>query len=341
VPSKKRITQQDIARAAGVSRGAVSLALGGHTSIPSETRARIQKIATKLGYTPDPMLTALASYRHGRRSADFRGTIGWLAQTTDVFKWREIAHFMDYLEAARTRAEFHGYRVEVLDLQEMGITWSRAATIAKSRGIDGILLCPQPYSDMDLADFPWEDFAAVTFGYSIAKPKLNSVAPAQYRASFNTMKELLARGYQRIGFALNSWHDQRTDHNYLAGYLAAYELHSTTERIPVCLDRDFAPWLKQHRPDAVVTGDVKFLEKLATLGISAPADLGVACPLLASPDGPMSGVWEDNQQIGKAAVDFLVSLLHQGERGVPTHPQRLLVEGMWVPGRTLRPLPTD
>ncbi|MET0263476.1 MAG: LacI family DNA-binding transcriptional regulator [Rariglobus sp.] len=338
---RKRITQLDIARAAGVSRGAVSQALGGHISIPKETRERIQKIAADLGYTPDPMLTALASYRHGKRPAEFRGTIGWLAQTTDVFRWREIPHFVTYLESARARAETHGYHVEVLDLQEMGISWSRATSIAKARGIDGILLCPQPYSDMDLADFPWEDFSAVTFGYSIAKPKLNSVAPAQYRATFNTMKELLARGYQRIGFALNSWHDQRTDHNYLAGYLAAYELHNTADRIPICHEEDFGPWLKQHRPDAVITGDVKFIEKLADLGLSAPDDLGVACPLLASPDGPMAGVWEDNQQIGKAAVDFLVSQLRQGERGAPTHPQRLLVEGLWIPGRTLRPLPSD
>jgi DNA-binding LacI/PurR family transcriptional regulator len=331
----------DIARAAGVSRGAVSLALNGHPSIPAETKNRIRQIATELGYAPDPMLTALASYRHGRRQADFRGTIGWLAQTTAEFRWREIPHFVTYLESARARAESHGYRVEMLDLKEMGISWSRAASIAKSRGIDGILLCPQPYSDMDLAEFPWEDFAAVTFGYSIAKPKLNSVAPAQYRATFNTMRELLARGYRRIGFALNSWHDQRTDHNYLAGYLAAYELHDSKERPPICHEEDFAPWLKKHRPDAVITGDVLFIEKLAALGMSAPADLGVACPLLATPDGPMAGVWEDNQQIGKAAVDFLVSQLHQGERGVPLHPQRLLVEGLWIPGKTLRPLPTD
>jgi LacI family transcriptional regulator/LacI family repressor for deo operon, udp, cdd, tsx, nupC, and nupG len=341
VNAPKRITQQDIARAAGVSRGAVSLALSGHPSISGETRDRINKIAIELGYAPDPMLTALASYRHGRRPAEFRGTLAWLAQTTETFDWRTIAHFAAYLEAARTRAEFHGYRIEVLDLQEMGISWSRAATIAKSRGIDGVLLCPQPYSYMDLADFPWSDFAAVTFGYSIANPKLHSVAPAQYRASFNTMKELLARGYQRIGFALNSWHDQRTDHNYLAGYLTAWELHNPSERIPPCVDNDVGPWMKQYRPDAVITGDVRFLEKLAELGLSAPKDLGVACPLLDSPANPMAGVWEDNHQIGRAAVDFLVSLLHQGERGVPPHPQRLLVEGMWGPGRTLRPLPSD
>lgn len=337
----RRTTQQDIAKAAGVNRSTVSLALRDHPSIPASTRKRIQKIAAKLDYAPDPMLTALAAYRHSRRPAEFRGTLGWLAQTTDEFQWRDKPHFVAYLEAARARAEFHGYRVEVLDLQEMGITWLRAASIAKSRGIDGILLCPQPYPDINLTEFPWQDFAAITFGYSITNPKLNSVAPAQYRACFSVMKELFARGYQRIGFSLERGHDQRTDHNYLAGYLAARELHSFAERIPICLDGDIGPWIKRHRLDAIVTGEVDFLEELDALGISAPDDLGVACPLLASPHGPMSGIWEDNHQIGRAAVDFLVSLLHQSERGVPSHPQRLLVEGVWVPGRTLRPLPSD
>lgn len=330
----------DIARVAGVSRGAVSQALCGRPSIPQATRERIQKIAADLGYEPDPMLTALASYRHDRRPAEFRGTIGWLAQTTDAFRWRETSHFVTYLESARARAKTHGYNIEVLDLQEMGISWSRAASIAKARGIDGVLLCPQPYSEMDLADFPWEDFSAVTFGYSIAKPKLNSVAPAQYRATFTIMKELLARGYQRIGFAFGRGHDQRTDHNYLAGYLAAWELHNPFERIPPCLNDNEKDWIKRHQPDAVIS-DRHFIDKLSAWGLSAPEDLGYACPLLTSGDGPVSGVWEDNEQIGNAAVDFLVGQLRQGQRGVPTHPQRLLVEGLWIPGRTIRPLPGD
>lgn len=338
---KARITQQDVAKAAGVSRGAISLALHGHPSIPPETRERIRKIAAELGYIPDPMLTALAAYRHGRRPAEFRGTIGWIAHTTSEFKWKTIPHFVTYLEAARQRAEFHGYKVEVLDLGEMKLSLQRAGVIAKSRGIDGVLLCPQPYPHMDLADFPWADFAAVTFGYSIAHPKLHSVAPAQYRASFNTMKELLARGYRRIGLALNPEHDERTDHNYLAGYLAAWELHDATERIPVCRDDNPVGWIKQQRLDAVITGDVKLLEKISSDGVSAPRDVGVACPLLPSPESYMSGMWEDNQQIGRAAVDFLVSLLHQGERGIPSHPQRLLIEGIWVPGQSLRPPPRD
>ena len=58
-----RVTMRDVARALGVDPSTVSLALRAHPKIPAETRERIRRAAEKLGYTPDPMLGALASYR--------------------------------------------------------------------------------------------------------------------------------------------------------------------------------------------------------------------------------------------------------------------------------------
>lgn len=334
---KKRVTQLDVARAAGVNRATVSLALHGHPGLPAETKERIRRLCEEMGYVPDPMLTALSAYRHGRRPAEFRGTIGWLAQTVGAFRWRELSHFATYFKAAQERAGTHGYRVEALDLQELGASWTRVASIAKSRGIDGILLCPQPYPDMNLMDFPWSDFAAMTFGYSIVEPKLHSVAAAQYRAAFMTTKEMLARGYKRVGLCMDAEHDQRTDHNYLAGYLAAWEVFGKGRRVPVCTKWSSREWFERHRPDAILTYDThNWMRILRELGIKVPDDVGLASPLLAKRDSAISGVWEDNEQIGAAAVDFLVSALHRGERGVPAHPQRLLVEGVWVEGATLR-----
>ncbi len=344
----RRVTQQDIARAAGVNRATVSLALRAHESIPASTRQRIEKIAKKLGYQPDPMLSALATYRHGRRPAGFRGTLGWLAHTTKELAWRDIPHFATYLAAACERAETHGYRVEVIDLHDMGINWQRAAAVAKSRGIDGLLLCPQPHAATNLEQFPWKDFAAVTFGYTMTRPKLHRIASAQYAATFRTMQELLARGYRRIGFVFNHQHDERTNHHYLAGYLTARELHDPHANLPPCIDDGNDPaqpvfwrWFDRYKPDAIIAGHPYFTDTLRARNLHAPDDIGVACPGLSDPAGPIAGVCEDNAQLGRIAVDFLVSLLHHGERGIPAHPQQVLVEGLWTPGRTLRPLPND
>ena len=40
-----------------------------------------------------------------------------------------------------------------------------------------------------------------------------------------------------------------------------------------------------------------------------------------------------------AAVDFVVGMLHRNERGVPVVPHRLLIDGVWIEGTTVRPRP--
>jgi DNA-binding LacI/PurR family transcriptional regulator len=344
MPHPRRITQQDVAKIAGVNRATVSLALHSHPSIPKATRERIRKIVTKLGYVPDPMLTALATYRNSRRPATHRGTLGWLARTTREFAWKKIPHFSAYLDAAQRRAEEHGYRIEVFDLQEDGgVTWKRATTVARTRGIEGVLLCPQPRADTNVGDFGWEQFAAVTFGYSLLKPRLSLIAPAQYAAAFKTTLELFERGYRRVGFAFERDHDQRTRHHFLAGFLAARTLQAPKDILPILIEDDLYTtreslwrWMKQHRPDAVVTCDTALHLYAEKRGLACPAEIGFACPILNRDSCDMAGICEDDNRIGEAAVDMLVSMLHRGERGLRDCPQQMLIEGTWNEGRTLR-----
>lgn len=83
-----------------------------------------------------------------------------------------------------------------------------------------------------------------------------------------------------------------------------------------------ARWLEQHQPDAVVTGNYHFLDVMRSLGRKVPEDLGVACPLLPSPNTELAGVIENSVEIGSVAVDHLIGMSHRQERGVPTptHP---------------------
>lgn len=60
---KRNPTQQDIAEAAGVSRGLVSLALSGAPHVAEETRERILRTARELGYTRNLGAASLAANR--------------------------------------------------------------------------------------------------------------------------------------------------------------------------------------------------------------------------------------------------------------------------------------
>jgi DNA-binding LacI/PurR family transcriptional regulator len=341
LPPSQHITQADVAKAAGVNRATVSLAIRNHPSISAATRERIQRLAEELGYRPDPMLSALSTYRNSRRPPEFRGTLAWLARSKDAFDWRRNEHFAAYFEGAQRRAAELGYNLDVVDLGEQGLTWKRAAAVIRARGIAGVILCPQPEPDTNLADFPWHEFVGVTFGYSIAQPALHSVAAAQFRAAYTAYREASLRGYRRIGFALNRNHDRRIDHNYLGGYLTARELDDGAARIPPLLferfsKKDLKAWLDEHRPDAVMGGEY-LATQLRGLGRALPDDLGFVSPFLASHGGPVSGVVESSRHLAEAAVDSLVGMLHAGKRGIPERPQRILIEGIWNEGSTLRP----
>jgi DNA-binding LacI/PurR family transcriptional regulator len=60
---KRRVTISDIAKRAGVSKGAVSLALNGRPGVSDETRKRILDIVKELGWSPNRAARALSAAR--------------------------------------------------------------------------------------------------------------------------------------------------------------------------------------------------------------------------------------------------------------------------------------
>jgi len=66
----ERPTLLDVARAAGVSHITVSRVVRGLRMVSPRTAQRVRRAVKKLGYRPDPALSALAAYRiHGSRRA--------------------------------------------------------------------------------------------------------------------------------------------------------------------------------------------------------------------------------------------------------------------------------
>jgi DNA-binding LacI/PurR family transcriptional regulator len=64
-----RTTITDVARAAGVSKGAASKALNGHKGVSDDTRARVHEAAAALGWSPNAAARALSGAR--------AGAVGW------------------------------------------------------------------------------------------------------------------------------------------------------------------------------------------------------------------------------------------------------------------------
>ncbi|MBK1858122.1 LacI family DNA-binding transcriptional regulator [Cerasicoccus arenae] len=336
----RRPTQKDVAAKAGVHRATVSLAFKQHPSIPVATRERIFRAAEEVGYQPDPMLSALASYRGRMQKRSYQGTLAWLVVSSEQYYWKAIETFRLYYEGAKSRAISHGYQLEVFELDKNVISPKRIASIFRARNINGVLLCPQPEGS-SVIDFPWDHFCFVTFGYSLIKPALHTVTSTQFRAMAQTMRQMHQLGYRKIAFAFHRSHDERADHNFLAGYLAAqYQIGEK----PIVFDYEwenmhsFHQWVWKNRPEAVVIGDNLVLRHLDENKLSIPENIGLACPLLYTNKSNLAGVFEDSFHIGEVAIDQLTTMVMRGQRGIPKRVQRLHIEGVWSEGKTLPPL---
>jgi len=336
----RRVTLRDIARQVGCHFTTVSLALRGRPGIPASTRERIRQAATALGYQPDPLLTALSSYRHERRSAHFRAALAWVTNFPTRDGWRDEEIYREYFTSAHDRARALGYDLQEFWLRKNAMTPARASQILVARGISGLLLAPQPAPAMVL-DLEWARFSAVAIGYSVASPALHMVGPNQYRCVKLAMEKLRERAYRRIGLVMLQASDDRVDHNWLAGYLVMQQQLARRDRLPALLlprwdEAAFAAWLDRHRPDAIVSKCAEALPALRRLGHHPPRDVGAAFLTRVKPTRELSGVSESPLEVGAAAVDFLAGMIHRNDRGVPPRPRRMLIEGEWLDGRTVR-----
>lgn len=108
--AKARITLKDLAQKLGVSHTTVSLALRNHPSISSERKKEVSALARKLGYRPDPMLSALVAYRQTLRPQAFQGVLGWLTNYPTGDGWR-VGQQVGYHAGALRRAKELGYEL--------------------------------------------------------------------------------------------------------------------------------------------------------------------------------------------------------------------------------------
>ncbi|WPJ94285.1 LacI family DNA-binding transcriptional regulator [Coraliomargarita algicola] len=340
----KKVTIREVAERANVHYSTVSLALHDNPRIPKKTRLRIQNLAKKMGYSPDPMLNALSAYRRRNNSRPYEATLAWFNNHPVTPKSYNQCPFPEYLEGARLKALKLGYKIEEFKLQKNGYSPKRLHSILKARNIRGILIQPQP-TGISQIDFNFDDFSAVTFGYSLLEPRLHMVCPDQYQQMRLMLEKLRKIGYTRIGFELTEGFESRCSHNWEAAYWVDYYRQPKKNRLsplvlqPRChLEFDsFEKWLSKEKPQVIVSTSASEViqEYLYRMKLEIPNDIGLVRHSVSSTDSKSTGIYENGLLLGSNAVDLLVSMLNNQTYGVPEIPQRLLITGNWKPGKTI------
>jgi LacI family transcriptional regulator len=338
-----RVTLRDVARALGVSHTTVSRALRNDPQISKVMRERVQKTALKMGYKPDPMLSALAHYRRGKTKTPVRAELAWINSWPNPKELRALKEFNLYWKGAFEEAERCGFRLEEF-VMDKNLSLSRLGKILRARNIRGILLPPRRDVEPDYSDFCWDDFCVVRFGHSISFPHAHLVSSDQLTDGLIAYENIWENGYRRIGLVTSAKMHTR----FSAGFLFSQMKRGSGQQLPALIltqdksgddQRLLKSWIKKHKPDAILTDMRELRDLLEEISYKVPEKIGLAA--LSMLDGNAdAGIDQNSEEIGKVAIQLLISLINHNECGIPKICREVLVEGQWINGTTLPSKPS-
>lgn len=331
----KRITQQVIAEALGIHSSTVSKALKGDPAIAASTVERVRQKGEELGFVPDPMLSALASYRKQLQPESFHATIAWIYNHSAQEKMARFAGYADYVSGAKARARELGYTVEEFWVGDKVRDAELMERILEARGIRCVIVAPQASQEKTLP-LVWERYASVAIGYSLRTPELDRVTNDHFSTMAGLLERLHQRGYRRMGCYL--W---ETDNERMGRRAAsAFQSVGRQYQIQVELYADyqessFLEWVRNGRLDAVVCRGNEQVKSLMNAGYEIPKDIGVAGYALDEKEDVLSGMQHNNRQIGAAAVDWVSGKYQRSQFGLSPSAQRLLITSQWMENETV------
>ncbi len=329
-----------VAEAAGVSVMTVSLALRHDPSISPSTRKRVHAVAERLGYRSNPLVSALMA---GLRGWHPRGREAHVIAYVESFAANAPTQSLGTLRrfrlGAADGAAKHGYHLEKFQLGAAGLTEARLEQVLIARGIRGVVFAPFPATGSTLSQ-GWNHHALAAVGFSLAQPPVHRAVNHQIHSIRLAIGELLTLGYRRIGLVMSRHEDARVEHNWLSSILLTQHEHAGTDRsFPLYFEDKIEPepllaWLIRHRPDVVLSTESGVPPLLRPAAGHRLKQIGFAHLHLTSDLDGCSGIDQNNERVGAAAVDLVVEQLHGNNYGFPANPKTVLIEGRWVPGST-------
>ncbi|WP_326555020.1 LacI family DNA-binding transcriptional regulator [Micromonospora sp. NBC_01813] len=185
----KRPTIADIARRAGVSKGAVSYALNGQPGVSEATRQRILAIAAEIGFNPNSAARALSG-----ASANAVGLA--LSRPARILGIEPF--FMELISGVEAELSARSY---ALTLQVVADTEAEVAVYRRwwgERRVDGVFLCDLRIGDSRVPALEELQLPAVVIGGPGHTGSLPSVWSDDAAALVETVEYLVALGHRRI-----------------------------------------------------------------------------------------------------------------------------------------------
>jgi LacI family transcriptional regulator len=334
----------EIAHELGVASSTVSRALRGDPRISGETRQRVEALAKKTGYQPNPLVSALMASRRRRGGAGEVDVIALVTNYGGRENWRSKEVCRWEYEGIVARASALGFRVEIFSLGDYGGDANRLVATLRARGIRGVLL------GFSRDEVPHEAFH--TEGFAVAGLSAYFRSTVVDRANFHgfynvqlALQQMHRLGYRRPALVVPDLNNQISN-NLWSGAFLDWQLRlplrdRCAPHIPNNAEdsASFYAWLDANRPDSLLVYKVPVRRFLAKRGLLVPEHIGVAYLYRTSDEiGAAAGIDGNLSAVGSAALDLVVEKLNANLTGAGSCPKEVLIKGFWRDGATLPPL---
>lgn len=339
-----RVRQLDIARAAGVSQTAVSMALagGGNASVPLAlaTRQHILRVAGELGYSVNPVARSLAGGRNR-----LLGVYTFEA----MFPIAAQDFYQPFLFGIEQEAERTGYDLLLFTSASMsGQRRSIYAGGVNRLGLaDGSILLGRRDNKSEIARLVRAGFPFVYVGRrEVAGADFSYVTGDYAEATGRVVEHLAGLGHRKIAY-LGVPRPREPDRDREQGWSASLQMlgYSSSNAVVKrpAVSRSLSALMADLRGDfgmtALIVEKAEFasrvFEAARELGLSVPEDLSIAV-LGDDSSGAASGrAWSGfhipREEIGRRAVRLLLEAV-EGPAGPARH---VIVPCLFVPGDTV------
>jgi len=318
---KNKLTINDIAELAQVSKGTVSKALNGQPGVGKATKERILKLVKQLDFHPNSAAQALASNKTENLGFFIphmaHNTIGgsyWSAITSGILQ----------------KANAEGYNILLFTIEEGGDLNSAYNLLLKRKRVDGFIVGTELLDSKAINALYVSDIPFVLLGQNSQLQHYN-VDVDNYKGAYEITEYVLNKGYKKVAFL-----SPKTSYTYskyrVEGYKDAIKNNNIDftclvtssyekEETITAIDK-----IMQEKPDALIIGAggqfiFDTIDELDKRGVKTP-EFGLAAfddyIFMDYITPKITTVSQPFEELGASAVEMLCQII---EKGKPDHDQ--------------------
>lgn len=317
-----RVSIKDIAKAAGVSHSTVSRALSNSPLVKAETKARIQRLAQEMGYTPDAIARSLVTQK--------TRTVGVVVTTiTDPF----VAEVVQGIEDT---AQENDYSVILASSASEPERELAAVEMLRAKRVDSLIVTSSRVGALYLEHLERLSVPVVLVNnHNRQSGRYTfSVSVDNQHGGYLAAAHLIGRGHRRIGY-VSGPADHSDDAERLAGCCQALDeagiafdpalvvpgngrLDGGERALRTLAGLSELPTAVFCYNDMTAIGLISAAWKV---GISVPEHLAVVgfddVPLAAHTYPPLTTIAQPQRDMGRQAMDMALALMTAGDSSTP------------------------